>query len=386
MNRRLLYIIIYIAGFISLSACHRHDLPEPQEKARRTVIVYMMAENTLSRFAYYDSTEMAKATLDIPADCNLLLYKDDASLPTITRMNSETGNKLWKKYKYDQDSADSTVMLRTLTELVHKFPSEHYALVLWSHASGWIPKRKTIGVDNNRNSSNSNFGTEMNITTLRGVLEQLPHMDFILFDACDMQNIEVAHELRNTTDYIIGSPSEIPGNGAPYDRIMSAMMQGDAIEIAEQYYQHYENGAGVALSVVDCSMIDSLAEITAPLIEEVWSRRKSIDTDNIQYYVPFESTNKPDGQDIRGMLHSVLPDSTYQQWEKTLLQAIPWHKATNSWTTIFRGSKHCTLTDPDHYSGLSMFVPQEKYEPYGWNEAFRQTSWYQAARWDRTGW
>ena len=153
----------------------------------------------------------------------------------------------------------------TLTELTKAFPSKHYGLVLWSHASGWIPKRKAFGIDNNKNSNYSNSGTELEIPALRGILEQLPHLDFILSDACLMQTVEVAHELRQVTDYLIGSPSEIPGEGAPYDRIMLPMMRGNATEIAEQYYQYFTDRQGVALSVVDCRQMDNLAIATAPL-------------------------------------------------------------------------------------------------------------------------
>ena len=162
----------------------------------------------------------------------------------------------------------------------------------------------------------------MEIPTLRRVLEQLPHMDFILFDACMMQSAEVAHELRHVTDYTIGSPSEIPGNGAPYDLIMPAMMKGDAIGIASKYFEHYKYGSRVALSVVKCSMTDSLARATAPLVESLWTGRREVPTDNVQRYTTFDKgLHHPEAQDIRSMMHSQLPDSTLRAWE-SVLQSI----------------------------------------------------------------
>ena len=55
----------------------------------------------------------------------------------------------------------------------------------------------------------------MNISDLVTILsaDAVPHFDFVLFDACFMQSIEVAYALRNFTDYYIGSPTEIPGPG-----------------------------------------------------------------------------------------------------------------------------------------------------------------------------
>ena len=48
----------------------------------------------------------------------------------------------------------------------------------------------------------------------------MPHFDFIMFDACFMMSVEVAYEVRNYTDYYIGSPTENPGPGAPYDKVV----------------------------------------------------------------------------------------------------------------------------------------------------------------------
>ena len=44
----------------------------------------------------------------------------------------------------------------------------------------------------------------MNISEFVEILEVTPHFDFILFDACFMQSVEVAYELRDYTDYCIG--------------------------------------------------------------------------------------------------------------------------------------------------------------------------------------
>lgn len=370
-----------------MSCSHKSELPKPELESERTVIVYVVAENSLAYNAVEDSMEMVKAVKDIPGNCNLILYIDRNKLPTISVMNSKNGVKLWRRYTRELNSADSLTMLRTLTEVVKGFPSKHYGLVLWSHASGWIPKRKTFGIDNNRNDNFSNSGTELEIPALRGILEQLPHMDFILSDACLMQTVEVAHELRNVTDYLIGSPSEIPGEGAPYDRIMMPMMQGNAIDIAEQYYQYFADRQGVALSVVDCRQMDSLAIVTAPIVDSIWAGRSEADTRGVQRYHTFEtSLHRPEAQDIRGMMYQMLPDSIYQKWNQILQRTVVWHKATYSWDTVYKGNEHHTLTDSEHYSGLSMFVPQEKYKPYGWNEAFHNTSWYRAAGWQQTGW
>ena len=77
----------------------------------------------------------------------------------------------------------------------------------------------------------------MNIEDLVTILsaDAVPHFDFVLFDACFMQSIEVAYALRNFTDYYIGSPTEIPGPGARYDVLVPALFSDGEVALNIQY-------------------------------------------------------------------------------------------------------------------------------------------------------
>lgn len=404
MKKIILYSLMLVAALTAASCRHHGDepAPQPKEKAERTVIVYMAAENSLSHFTRTDSLEMVQGLAHVGEKQNLILYKDDDRLPVIYRMSQQEGVVRWRSYTKDQTSTDSTTMLLTLRDIIAEFPAHHYGLVLWSHASGWVPymeganamsdttstsgRRRTFGVDNNQNSSSSNSGTEMEVTALRWVLEQLPHLDYILFDCCFMQNVEVAYELRKVADYLIGSPAEIPGNGAPYAHIMEALMKGDALGIAEQYYQFYRSSNGVALSVIDCLELDALARVTAQCLQAIYSGGNEPSLSGVHNYVPFDKNYKwrPNAYDMKAFMHRNLDESLYGTWLAQLDRAVPFQKATTYWDSIFPGT-HNHLDDLDEYSGLSMFLPEAVYErlTYNWNLYFMNTSWYRAAGWDR---
>ena len=68
-----------------------------------------------------------------------------------------------------------------------------------------------------------------------------------MFDACFMASVEVAYELCGFTDYYIGSPTENPGPGAPYERLVPLMAADQAaVEMSKAYFAAYEeiyNGA-----------------------------------------------------------------------------------------------------------------------------------------------
>lgn len=81
----------------------------------------------------------------------------------------------------------------------------------------------------------------MNISDLVTVLDDnMPHFDFIMFDACFMMSVEVAYAVRDYADYYMGCPTENPGPGAPYDKVVPYMFKpGAANQMAEAYFNHY---------------------------------------------------------------------------------------------------------------------------------------------------
>ena len=83
--KKIFHIIILLTTTL-LMACgdeplnpdnSEKDSPTPLAPAHRNVIVYMMAENSLSQYAQKDIDEMAEAADCIPTDCNVVIYLDD---------------------------------------------------------------------------------------------------------------------------------------------------------------------------------------------------------------------------------------------------------------------------------------------------------------------
>lgn len=386
-----------------LVGCHKHEeelVPaKPTPQATETVvIIYMVSENSLDNYTQGDLTEMSKGKGNIPQGSRVVIYHDGATnhtLPTITELNSAEDMALIKELP-EQNSCNKDVFLSNLRTIIDLYPAQHYRLLMWSHGSGWVstPKR-TIGIDNNTNKSNLDRGSELEIADMRWALEQLGiHWDWIFFDACFMQCVESDYELRHLTDYIVAAPCEIPAEGAPYDKIMSSMFltspQESATSIATNYHAQYQPTYGVLLSVVDCSKLEDLAKATATLVPNIWANRKQYDLSGIQRYCPWvtedsRTLGKPEYYDMASTLHSLLgSEGDYATWWEALCTAVPIRLASNRWGTgyIF----DARLTDPEHYAGMSMFVPNSKYNIDGHNIFFHTFEWYKAAAWDQTGW
>jgi len=377
--------------------------PEPREVVERTVIFYMAADNSLSNQVENDTTEMVKARHLIPKGVNVVIYLDDkTSKPAIYELSRAGGMKLWKRYEEELNSMDADVMYDVLHTIKHYFPANHYGITFWSHGTGWIPqkqsvRRKTFGEDWHRGSSASGK-LEMEIPALRDVLAHFPKFDYIFFDACFMQCIEVAYELRNVTNYMVSSPAEIPGPGAPYHLIIDALCKGDAKGIVEGYGNGYPgtyNGfyyPGVLLSCIDCTQLEPLAIETGRLLTPFYMEHAEPYATGFQSYCDLSWNRFTYCFDMRTTMCRLLSEEDYAAWLELYNKAVSSYKSlSNGWFAI-----HCQTTDgvktiladPNCYGGVSMFVPMVKYDNNNcsWNQDFQQTSWYQALGWGLTGW
>lgn len=89
-------------------------------------------------------------------------------------------------------------------------------------------------------------------------------MEYVLFDDCYMANVEVAYELRNVTNILLASTSEVMAIGVPYSSMWAHLASGTpsyerAISVFNTFYRSYAMPYGT-FSAIDCSKMDELAE------------------------------------------------------------------------------------------------------------------------------
>lgn len=359
----------------------------------------MMAENRLSSFAASDIKEMFASATCVPGDCNMLAFVDDTKNPRICRFYNNNGRaECDTVYRFDEDfcSSDTVGMRKVFDIILERYPSYSMNLVMWSHGSGWIrskssPVQRSIGVDNERNSSFSDsYNTTIEIEELAEFIINLPvKIELLMFDACFMQNVETAYALRNSAKWILASPAELPADGAPYNLILECFFAKPFNEEAVKnmmnaYYSAYSNlKNGVVLSVVNCSEMGNLAMQTADYISKYFSRNKDNNYSEIFTYLP-GNNYYPDYFDINAVMMEFLLPSEYSQWAAALNLAVPYKCASQSWfTDILR--KYIPV-EQDKYCGISIYLPQEKFQSQQFNAQLSTTEWYNAVRWDLAGW
>lgn len=388
---RLALLFFCVLMPVSCSDDSDEEVAEEETVPTRTVLVYIAAENSLNSAATSDVNEMLAAAATLGEGDRLIVYIDNTSYPRIYEITAgetaTTMSALTPVMTYDEElnSASADVLQDIIAWTISRYPADSYGLILWSHATGWLPKasvRRSYGIDNGSNTT-SNSGSAMSITDLAAALEQGPHWLFIMFDACLMQSLEVDYELQAYADLLIASPAEIPYEGAPYTTLVPTLFATDfdAEAVVDAYLAAY---SGCLLSAVDCSRLGDLGEATARLLLAYKDDILASDQSGVLNYFDYDSYGSrltiPDCYDPRGVLAGVASDEEMTQWE-TVLNQVVYAPYKSSWYSAYP-ARYLSV-DEEQYSGLSIFLPLDKYDDAHpeFATAYRQTLWGQYMGW-----
>ena len=403
------FMIVCVCAMLMLgtaTSC-RHFCGEEELEFDRTVLVYMAAENSLSYGAFHnqDLAEMLQAVGEgfLPRNSRLLVYVDDTDLPRILSIENQKGkavSEVLHSYTDEHDSGDTENLRQVMEWVCENSPSKSYGLVVWSHGDAWLPAKapiqRSICIDNGRNSY-SNNGTKMDIDEFAMSLSGFPRFEFIMFDACFMQAVEVAYELRHVARYVVASPAEIPNPGAPYERMVASMFSVPfrPEAVVEQYYKMYNDSViaifeggkdryGVSLSAIDCDRLDELAAVTAEMVVKYVPKGLGLDLRGVQRYYPLSSKTRPEFHDMNGFMSRLITDkSDYDHWKSTFDKAVPCAMSTEWW---YSNDARMQYVDLELYGGVSCYVPQLSTVYMSLNEKFRTTSWYKVSGWGEVEW
>ncbi len=274
---KLLSVIL----LVGLTACEHNGESEPPALVHRTILVYMVANNDLGSYGYDDAdlNEMLHAaqTGGLNGGRLIVYHAPYHKAPALKEITTEGIVEL-KCYDNDILSVSASRMKQVIADTKSIAQADDYGIILWSHASGWlqngIDETQTVPFITPRSEASPHaYGSEnnkyMNITTLAKVLEG-EDFEFVYCDCCYMANIEVAYELRNATQYIVGSATELPADGMRYDLNIPVLMQNgtpDLVQTARNTYMHYSNqplsiNQTCTMSVIYTAALDELAATT----------------------------------------------------------------------------------------------------------------------------
>lgn len=446
-----------------MTGCSKDDDgSSPTSGTRRTIMVYFNAENNLYESASEDLEEIVAGSKNLASDCNLMVFYDVLTKPVIYSVKN--GEKVAvKTYETDIDASDADNMLSVFQTMIALSPSDEYATVFWGHGDGPIIENGTssansldveftesssnepnsYGADYNSNSASRSTGvTWIDLPVLANVMKQLPKQEFIFFDACCMQSIEVAYELRNFTKYFIAAPCETPSFGAPYASTVSRMCLSNPEEAAKAIAADYTSdnnkweavvgstgykvsdifGRG-GMTVVKTENIAALLQATNKALKTISASSSPLelatdfsadshDAISCIYYFKTQGNRQgyPTLYDMKDVMLHNLSSETYSEWKTAFDDVVIYNPAPKdirdtgvcSWfggdnysifgTTLPMMSKknfNSFYISNDTYGGVSMYLPKKILNYYtnpNMNERMYDYEWCREVGWKDLGW
>jgi hypothetical protein len=266
-------------------------------------IIYMDADNNLESAGIDDINEME--TVGSNLNINIIVQIDRAD-------GYDNSNGDWKGVRryfitkdYDTDTISSN-LLQDLGELdmanpdtlsnfviwaINNNPAKKYALVLWNHGSGWkrvnintmeacdgcdatlgLPWEESKSIETEEIKkpikgliSDDYSGSIMSLQELEQALNTIKTntgvtLDIIGFDACLMQMVEVEYEINPYANVGVGSEEVEPGDGWPYDNILTDLIANptwNAVDLGDNIVNNYMNFYGYSSSQTQSAIYQS---------------------------------------------------------------------------------------------------------------------------------
>ena len=221
------------------SATEPAETPAPGSIKKWTTLVYINADNNLEGAGIDDINEME--IVGSTSDINVVVQIDRIS-------GYDTSNGNWtgaKRYYIQQDSDINTVnssLVQDLGEInmgdhqslidfakwgINNYPADHYMLVVWNHGGGFRYNEVSVHA-RDISWDDTNGCDSITIPELAEAAASIKshigrNIDILGMDACLMAMAEIAYELKDSADYMVGSEETEPGDGWPYDYFLQRL-------------------------------------------------------------------------------------------------------------------------------------------------------------------
>lgn len=404
-------------------------MPQASETINRmwTFMVYLAGDNNLQDYGVKDLREMKKVGSSPEV---AIIAQFDAMSDNVTRRYELTQSRMLSDDLVgtlpEINTGDPQNLLEFVQWAVNAYPAEKYALVLWNHGSGWkedsiyqaaerlgttasLASNVTRSLTTRRTSrslfrsslewfvadprraiayddSSSDF---LDNTELKNVLTMISQLigkpiDLLGFDACLMNMIEVAYQLRAQAEVIVGSQELEPGEGWPYHLVLSRLAANPTMTarelarlIVDEYIDFFRKPIpilDVTQSAIEARYVDSTASLVDALSRSILALSGQTSRQSLIFFAlrqaqKFKDPDYFDLLDLSRALKDANRSTRINQTADDLIQ----HLRSNQSPIL------ASLTSGDsvkNANGLSIYLPVRTLSPLYKNLDFvKRTSW-----------
>lgn len=311
----------------------------------------------------------------------------DLTYNDVTKEVSRTPIKTYEGSAYNSANGFADI----LNEVRQNAEALNYALIIGGHGCGWSCADDWINYPNQAKSFNTQqtlsydtpfsgiqFGTDPDNPTTRffgsvdrkensidlstlveGIKQSGIKMQYILFDVCYMGNVETAYELKDVTNYLVATSSEIMAKGIPY-RSMWSYLNGTTPNYSSlvngivNFYKN-SNSPYCNMAAIDCRQLDALANVMKE-INQKYTFDTTIPLDSIQ---PLDGFLPHLSYDMAVYVDSLRPNGYLkEQFSNQLKKTVKAAAHTDCAYTALRQYPEVTIKIKN-YCGLSISDPSQ---------------------------
>jgi hypothetical protein len=372
-----------------------------------TWLIYMAGDNNLEGHGRDDLEKMKQvgSTPDVKVIVQFDTKENETSRYLVEKNNARVLERL-----PGVNCGDPKVLTQFIQWGTKNYPAQHYLLDVWSHGGGWenlpsdfhydaIRQVKPLTAAKSLRVKRALFRTTVekyytpptvqryiapDITShdyldtqelRRGVLEALPggrKLDILGCDACLMNMLEIAYEMKDTSNFMVGSEESEPIGGWPYAEILNGLVDEPTMSPADlaktivtEYGKYYQKAQETTTqSALDLNQIRSAAAAVNELANALL-----VDLANVAGAVSlarnraqkFQMPQYVDVGDLAGQLIKRLPQNAkVESAAKDILKSL---SPTGKNSFVIQNAKWGLKVE--RASGVSIYFPsrEEDYAP-----------------------
>ena len=372
---------------LALVSCSKDDL-EPMPEPTRVLLVYVGTDNNLAGYEQEKLQALRDGWTGKPTD-HIVVYRDTRGAPArlMEISNLAPGEQPRELATYGiENSASPRTLTRVINEVIGLYPADSYGLLVFSHASGWLPEgtfdELNRGIlpsgqwnktpDTHSRSIIMDGSAEMELADFAAAIPD-GVFDYIVLEACFTAGVEVAYELRDKAPYILASSAEIvhPGFAPVYAQATKKLFSENLAGFGQDAYNHTLTYAGsnpqrsATLSVIRTAGLEALASY----IRDNCDFTREMDLAEVQR---FDRLNVGHVFFDFGDYYSRLLDTDAQraQLDRLIADCVRWKASTAVFMTQQPGYNGFTINS---HSGLTAYIPQTLFAAM--NDAYKTLQW-----------
>lgn len=356
-------LLLTICILLTCSACT--DNTNDEEPNLRILLVYIGRDNNLSG-QDEDKLDYIMRGWD-GNNGKLLVFQDTKQekpcLMEVYHQNGHNQTRIISEYDND-NSADSQLFRQVITETIQSYPALSYGLIVFSHASGWLPEGTLV-------SPRSIIEDQKKEMELIDFANAIPDglFNFIIFEACFMAGIEVAYELKDKTDYILASSTELisPGFTPIYQSSINLLFREKPglAQFAQDAFTWIDNQKGLnrsgTISLIKTSGLTPLSDF---IKTTRWSS-ESVDIGTVQHFDRYSYHLFFDFEDY--FLKKTDDENMASRLSELIRNCVIYQASTPYFMLKFG-------FPIKQHSGLTTYIKQEQF-PF-LNQEYQKLKWY----------